>query len=88
MQYAKTLLGVSLVFGSFTLQAEPLTSMETIKDSRPNAEMQVAQSSDADNSAQLKKMKAASAHQPKADAENGTYEIPLSDYNNGGHFGN
>lgn len=91
MQYAKTLLSVSLVLGSFHVQAETQTrakdySMAVV----PSTEMQVAHSNDIKTTAKVvKNAKAPATQSPsRASTQNRPYEIPLSDYNNGGHFGN
>lgn len=90
MQYVKTLLGVSLIFAAFHVQAE---TQPSVKDNpiavAPSSDMQMAHSNDVGDTAQSKNTKAPAARsQPKVSTQNRTYEIPLSDYNNGGHFGN
>ncbi len=89
MQYAKTLLSVSLIFGSFHVQAETQTSAkDNVMAVAPSPEMQVAHSNDTSATAQVKNAKAPAARlQPRVTPQNRPYEIPLSDYNNGGHFG-
>lgn len=91
MQYAKTLLIVSLIFGSFHVQAE---TQARAKDhpiaAAPSPSMQVAHSDDNSAPAQVVKNAKAPAtrSQSRAPIRNRPYEVPLSDYNNGGHFGN
>lgn len=90
MQYVKTLLSVSLIFGTLQVQAETQTS---VKDTpiavAPSSDMQVAQSKDVGDTAQSKNAKAPAARSlPRVSTQTHTYEIPLGDYNNGGHFGN
>ena len=91
MQYAKTLLSVALILGSIQVQAE---TQARAKDSpmaaAPNPEMQVAHSNDINASAQVDKNAKAptTRSQSRVSGQNRPYEIPLSDYNNGGHFGN
>lgn len=90
MQYLKTLLSVSLIFGALHVQAETQTSVkDTPKAVASSSDMQVAQSNDVGATVQSKDAKVPAARsQPKVSTQNRTYEIPLSDYNNGGHFGN
>ena len=91
MQYAKTLLSVSLILGSFHVQAETQTRAKDYSmTAAPSPEMQVAHSSDTSAIAQAAKNAKAPAtrSQPRANTQDRPYEIPLSDYNNGGHFGN
>lgn len=91
MQYAKTLLSVSLIFGSVHVQAETQSS---VKENNamvvaPSQETQMAHTYDTSAAAQQKNAKAPAARlQPKPNPQNRPYEIPLGDYNNGGHFGN
>lgn len=89
MQYAKTLLSVSLIAGSLHAQAEyqPREQNNLIF---PNVEMQSAQPEASASTKQkhAKNLKGQTAAQPKAASQNRVYEVPLSDYNNGGHFGN
>lgn len=89
MQYVRTLLSVALILGAFHVQADTQTSFnDNPKIGVPNADMQVAQSNDTSATGQVKGAKASEAQSQSAvSTENPTYEIPLSDYNNGGHFG-
>lgn len=90
MQYVKTLLSVSLIFGTFHVQAETQTNVKGNPIAiAPSPDMQVAQSNDVGATAQAKDAKVSAARsQPRASNQTRTYEIPLGDYNNGGHFGN
>lgn len=90
MQYAKTLLSVSLIFGAFHAQAETQASVQdNPRIVAPSADMQVAQSNDTSATAQIKNAETPAARsQSRVSSQNPAYEIPLSDYNNGGHFGN
>ena len=90
MQYVKTLLSVSLIAATFHVQAAMQTSA---KDNpvvvTPHSDTQMSQSGGVVNTAQKKNAKAPVAgSQPRVSTQNRTYEVPLSDYNNGGHFGN
>lgn len=91
MQYAKTLLSVSLILGSFHVHAETQArAKDNPMTATPNPEMQVAHSNDTNAPASVvKNAKAPATRSPsRASIQNRPYEIPLSDYNNGGHFGN
>lgn len=91
MQYAKTLLSVSLILGSLHVQAETQTRVkDNLMTSATSREMQVAHSNDTSAPAQVVKNAKAPAtrSQSHASIPNRRYEVPLSDYNNGGHFGN
>lgn len=91
MQYAKTLLSVSLILGSLHVQAETQTrAKDNPMAAVPSPEMQVAHSNDTSAIGQVVKNAKAPATrvQPRVSIQNRPYEIPLSDYNNGGHFGN
>lgn len=87
MQYVKTLLSVSLIFGTFHVQAQALDNVtDTPKAVAPSPDMQVAQSNGV--TTQLKNTKvSANRPQSKVPTQNPTYEVPLGDYNNDGHFG-
>lgn len=91
MQYAKTLLSVSLIFGSVQVLADTKTRVQDDQGMAvaPSPEMQIAHTKDTSATAQLKNAKTPAARsQSKSNPLNRPYEIPLSDYNNGGHFGN
>lgn len=90
MQYVKTLLSVSLIFGTFHVQAETQTNFKGNPMAvAPSPDMQVAHLNDVGASAQAKDAKLpAASSQPRVSSQNRTYDIPLGDYNNGGHFGN
>ena len=91
MQYAKTLLSVSLILGSLHVQAETQTRAKDYPTATaPSPEMQVAHSNDPKAIAQAAKNTKApvTRSQSRSSIQNRPYEIPLSDYNNGGHFGN
>lgn len=86
MQYVKTLLSVSLIFGTLHVQAETQTS---VKDTpiavAPSSGMQMAPSNDTSATAQVEALAAQS--QPGVSTQDSIYEIPLSDHNHGGYFG-
>lgn len=91
MQYAKTLLSVSLILGSLHVQAETQTrAKDNPMASAPSPELQVAHSNDTNTTVRAVKNAEVPATQSpsRASSQNHPYEIPLSDYNNGGHFGN
>lgn len=91
MQYAKTLLSVSLVLGSLHVQADTQTrAKDNPMAAAPSPERQAAHSNDTNAIAQVaKNAKAPATRSPsRTPIQNPPYEIPLSDYNNGGHFGN
>lgn len=89
MQYVKTLLSVSLIFGAFHVQAETQTNLKgNPMVVTPSSNMQVAHSNDVGTSPQAKESKVPTApSQSRVSNQNHTYEVPLGDYNNGGHFG-
>lgn len=79
----------SLVFGSFYVQAETQTNVKDNPSAvAPSPDMQVADLNDTSATAQINAKAPAGRSQPKVSAQHRSYEIPLSDYNNGGHFGN
>lgn len=93
MQYTKTLLSVSLIVGSFQVHAEiqPRDTGDQIYVT-PRTDMQMSQSGDPSNTTQKQarylKVPVAPLSQSKPAGKTRAYEVPLSDYNNGGHFGN
>lgn len=91
MQYAKTLLSVSLILGSLHAQADTQTrAQDNPMAAAPSTEMQATHSNGTSTTAQVVKNAKAPAIRPqsRASTQDRPYEIPLSDYNNGGHFGN
>lgn len=88
MRHVKTILSAALIFGAGHVQAESQNTVTgTPKAVDPVPEMQVAQSHDG-ASTQRKDAKVTTARSPsRSPSQNRTYEVPLGDYNNGGHFG-
>lgn len=90
MQYAKTLLGISLILATFHAQAQTQSlTKDNPSVTTPNSEMQIAHSNETHARTPVKNAKAPANRSPsKMPGQNRPYEIPLSDYVNGGHFGN
>lgn len=91
MHYAKTLLSISLLLGSFHVQAE---TQNRVKDdsmaAAPKPAVQMVHRNNPSSVAHVAKnaKAAATRSQSRMSIQNRPYEVPLSDYNNGGHFGN
>lgn len=93
MQYAKMLLGVSLLVGSLHVQAAIQTGD---KDDQmiltPSTAAPMNQADDLTGTKQKQdkyaKVPVAPSPQSKPTGKTQTYEVPIMYYNNGGHFGN
>lgn len=88
MQHLKTLLGATLMFTALQAQADLHPQTNDITLSTGSEAQPIEQSSNVRTAVQQKDTKRPVARtQPKATSQK-PYEVPLSDYNNGGHFGN
>lgn len=86
MQHVKSLLGITLIFATFAVQAETQNDPNV---AAPAADAQAAGDDCVGASRQTKdpEEQAATRTQRVTPGSNQSYQTPLSAYNNGGYFG-